>query len=134
MYNSDYLLKLKSLSTIPFTSILVNMDVNSLYTNIDHEQGAAACCKKLETCKNKTVLSNTLMNCVLLILKCNIFGFCNTFHIQEKGIAMGGPMAANYANLFKVMFETSLLNDFHKKKIEKKPLIWLRVIDNIFFI
>ena len=114
MYNSDFLLKFKSLSTIPFTSILVNMDVNSLYTNIDHEQGAAACCKKLET-----VSSNTLMNCVLLILKCNIVGFCNTFHIQEKRIAMGGPMAANYANLFMVMFETSLLNDFHKKKKKK---------------
>ena len=28
---------------------------------------------------------------------------------------MGTPMVANYANLFMNMFETSLLNDFHKK-------------------
>ena len=29
--------------------------------------------------------------------------------------AMGAPMAANYANLFMDMYETSLLNDFQKK-------------------
>ena len=46
---------------------------------------------------------------------------------------MGTPMAANYANLFMDMLETSLLNDFHKKT-GKKPLIWLRFIDDIFFI
>ena len=28
---------------------------------------------------------------------------------------MGAPMAANYANLFMDMYETSLLNDFQKK-------------------
>ena len=46
---------------------------------------------------------------------------------------MGTPMAANYANLFMDMFETSLLNDFHNKT-GKKPLIWMRFIDDIFFI
>ena len=97
------------------------MDVNNLYTNIDHEEGADAYNKKLETCENKTIPSNTLKNCILLILKSNIFRFCNTFHIQKKGTAMGTPMAANYANLFMDMFETFLLNDFHRKA-GKKPL------------
>ena len=46
---------------------------------------------------------------------------------------MGTTMAANYANLFMNMFETSLLNDFHKKT-GRKPLIWMRFIDDIFFI
>ena len=46
---------------------------------------------------------------------------------------MGTPMAANYANLIMDMFETSLLNDFHKKA-GKKRLIWLCFIDDIFFI
>ena len=61
------------------------MDVNSAYTNIDHEEGADACCKKIETRKNKTVPSNTLKNCILLILKSNIFRLGNTFHIQKRG-------------------------------------------------
>ena len=33
------------------------MDVNSLYNNIDHEDDADACYKKLETHKNKTARS-----------------------------------------------------------------------------
>ena len=37
------------------------MDVNSLYTNIDHKEGANAYYKKLETRKNKTVPSNTYL-------------------------------------------------------------------------
>ena len=49
------------------------------------------------------------------------------------GKAMGTPIVANYANLFMDMFEISLLNDFHKKT-GKKPLIWLRFIDDVFFI
>ena len=130
---SDFLLKLKSLSAIPSTSILVTMDVNSLHTNMDHEEGADACCKKLETRKNKTAPSNTLKSCILLILKSNNFRFGNTFHIQKKGTAMGTPMTANYANLFMDMFETSLRNDFHKQT-GREPLIWLRFIDDIFFI
>ena len=46
---------------------------------------------------------------------------------------MGTPMAANYANLFMDMFETLLLHNFHKKT-GMKSLIWLRFIDDIFFI
>ena len=38
----DFLLKLKSLSTIPSTSILVTIYANSLYTNIDYKEGADA--------------------------------------------------------------------------------------------
>ena len=84
---SDFLLKLKSLSSMLSTSILailVTVDINSLYTNIDHEEGVGLH-KKLETRKNKTVPSNTLKSCILLILKFNIFCFCNTFHIQKRG-------------------------------------------------
>ena len=33
---------------------------------------------------------------------------------------MGTPMSTNYANLFMDMFETSLLNDLHKK-LERNP-------------
>ena len=66
---SDFLFKLKSLSAISSTSILVTMDVNNLYTGIDDEEGADACHKELETPKNKTVPANTLKNCILLILK-----------------------------------------------------------------
>ena len=109
------------------------MDVNNLYTDIDHKRGTDACYKKLETRKNKTVLRSTLKSCIQLFQKSNIFRFSNTFHLLKRGTGMGTSMAANYANLFMKMFETLLLNDFHKKA-GKKPLIWVNFIDNIFFI
>ena len=130
---NDFLTKLKSIKNIPKNSIFVTMDVSSLYTNIDHEEGAQACYEKLETRLNKTVPSTTLKNLILLILKSNIFRFGNNFYHQIKGTAMGTPMAPNYANLFMDKFETSLLNDFFNKT-GKKPFIWLRYIDDIFFI
>ena len=95
------------------------MDVNSLYTNIDYDEGADACYRNLETHKNKTLPSSTFKNCILLSLKSNIFQFCNTFHIQKMGTTIGTAMPANYANLFMDMFETSHLNDFHKKTGKK---------------
>ena len=44
----DFLNKLKSITNLPSNSILVTMDVSSLYTNIDHEEGAQACYESLE--------------------------------------------------------------------------------------
>ena len=81
----DFVLKIKSLSFVPSTSILVTVDVTSLYTNINHEECADACYKKLKTRKNKTVPSNTLQSCTLLILKSNIFRLCSTLHLQKRG-------------------------------------------------
>ena len=58
------LFKLQSLFTIPSTSILGTMDVKSLYTNIDQEEGTDACYKKLETHNNRT--ENILKSCIPL--------------------------------------------------------------------
>ena len=46
---------------------------------------------------------------------------------------MDTPMTANYANLFKHIFETSLLNDF-RRNTGKNPFIWLHFINDIFFV
>ena len=45
------------------------MDVTSLYTNIDHEEGSDACFQKLETRKNKSVRSKILKDLIILVLK-----------------------------------------------------------------
>ena len=43
-YTTDYLKKMENL-TIPENATLVTMDVTSLYTNIPHDDGIAACRK-----------------------------------------------------------------------------------------
>ena len=46
---------------------------------------------------------------------------------------MGTPMAPNYANLFMDDLEEGMMKAYFKKT-GKKPLIWWRYIDDIFFI
>ena len=130
-----FLQKLEELnkSDIPDGSILVTMDVASLYTNIDHEEGADACYDKLETRKNKTITSKMLQSLILLVLKCNAFTFGNSIYKQIKGTCMGTPMAPNYANLFMDKFENKVISSY-REKTDLAPLVWYRYIDDIFFI
>ena len=73
----QFLQKLEEIKkqNIPKQSILVTMDVSSLYTNIDHEEGAQACFTALEKRKNKKVPSEILKSLILLVLKSNAFRF-----------------------------------------------------------
>ena len=109
------------------------MDVSSLYTNIDHEEGAEACFKKLEERKNKSIPSITIKNLILMILKSNAFRFGNEYYRQITGTAMKTPMAPNYANLFMDNFEQNLLPGY-SQKTGLSLLVWFRFIDDIFFI
>ena len=73
----DFLNKIIDLQNLPSNSTLVTMDVSSLYTNIDHNEGAEACFIKLQTRKNKTVSSELLQKLIIIVLKSNAFRFGN---------------------------------------------------------
>ena len=55
------------------------------------------------------------------------FNFGNQQFLQLKRTAMGIKMAPQYANIFMINFEENVLQNTHKK-----PLIYLRYIDDIF--
>ena len=126
-------MKLLAIKNVPENSFLVTMDMSSPYTNIDHEEGAEACFKKLEERKNKSIPSIVIKNLILMILKSNAFRFGNEYYRQITGTAMGTPMAPNYANLFMDNFEQNLLRDY-SQITGLSPLVWFRFIDDIFFI
>ena len=46
---------------------------------------------------------------------------------------MGTPMAVNFANIFMSKFEKHMIRDFFEL-YGKNSIIWLRYIDDIFFI
>ena len=112
---------------------LVTMDVESLYPNIDQEEGAAACEHYLNLRKVITIPTLLLKKLISVILKCNTMLFNSKFYHQIKGTAMGTAMAVNFANLFMSKTETEMLNAY-EQKYDKRPTIWLRFIDDIFFI
>ena len=132
---TDFVNKVKNvcLPTSTDPVFLATMDVTSLYTNIDHSEGVEACMKFLDARNNKRFPTNRLCSLIYFILKSNTMRFLDTFYHQIKGTAMGTPMAVNYANLFMSSFENDLLADYSSIH-GTQPFLWLRYIDDIFFV
>ena len=110
-------------------TLLVTLDVSSLYTNIPHQDGTEACRHFLDTRKDQTPSTSFLCNLITLILTLNNFVFNGLNYLQIQGTAMGTCMAPNYANLFMGLLESKFI-----KTCTHKPLKWLRYIDDIFIL
>ena len=79
-------------------TVLVSMDVTSLYTNIPQEEGIAIVCRAYETFyENKLPIpTHFLRELLRLILKENSFDFNGKNYLQTHGTAM----AVSFANIF----------------------------------
>jgi hypothetical protein len=95
--------------TIPENTTLVSMDVTSLYTNISHDDGIAACRKIWEQRTVQEPLTECLVEMLTLVLKNNNFTFDGNHYLQINGTAMGTKMAPSYANIFMGDLEEGLL-------------------------
>ena len=116
---TDFLRKLWTLETLPPGSILVTLDVSSLYTNILHNEGIAACREALETCPSPAPPTNYLVGLIQQILTLNNFTFNGEHYLQTQGTAMGTRMVPSYANLFIAKLEETLLS-----QTTSSPRIW----------
>ena len=110
-------------------TILVSMDVASLYTNIPQGKGITTVCRAYDTFHNNNLPIPTkyLREMLDLILKENSFQFNGKNYLQTHGTAMGTKMAVAFANIFMAEFETKL---FCQSRI--KPIEWKRYIDDVF--
>ena len=110
-------------------TMLLSMDVTSLYTNIPQEDGINIVCKTYETFHlNKPPIPSLYLRDMLrLILKENSFHFNRENYLQTHGTAMGTKMAVSFANISMVMVETEIINRSHFK-----PLTWKIYIDDVF--
>ena len=104
-------------------TILVAMDVSSLYTNIPQEQGIKTVCKAYETFHNNDppIPTHFLREMLGLILT------ENSFELQTHGVAMGTKTAVSFANIFMAEIETNLI-----QQNNTKPRVWKRYIDDVF--
>jgi len=125
---SDFLNKLKQ-AKINENSLIVTMDVESMYTNIDHESGLAAVKKAFEENIDPRRPDQHILDLLELSLKNNDFQFNGETFLQTKGTAMGKKYAPSYANIFMAHFETEAM-----KKCYKKPTVYKRFLDDIFCI
>ncbi|CAJ0939389.1 unnamed protein product [Ranitomeya imitator] len=120
------------LNTIPPDSLLVTMDVNSLYTSISNEKGITAAKSLLESSTLSTNLVQLCLDLLRLVSYENFFLYEDTYYIQQQGTAMGSNVAPAYANAYMNAFELNFVytDDRFKQHIQ----CYHRCIDNIFFI
>jgi hypothetical protein len=112
--------------TIPENTTLVTMDVTSLYTNIPHDDGIAACRKRWEQRTVHEPPTECLVEMLTLVLKNNNFTFDGSHYLQINGTAMGTKMAPSYANIYMGdLAELLLLSSL------KQPLSLFRFIDDV---
>ena len=126
---NDFLLKLKNLPTLPENAILCTVDVVGLYPNIPNDEGLQALRHALDERENKTISTDTLIELSDIVLNNNYFEFNGETYRQKRGTAIGTKMAPPYAILFMDKFEKEFL-----EKIELKPWVWWRYIDDIFLV
>ncbi|XP_070548154.1 uncharacterized protein [Ptychodera flava] len=114
---------------VPDNSILVTMDVISLYTNIPHDYGIQAVREALAD--NNVSPSNQQLITEMLefILTRNYFQFDGKYFLQVQGTAMGSKVAPSYANITMGKLEKQILAN-----CPTKPMQWRRFIDDIRFI
>ena len=74
-------------------------------------------------------LNEDILSFAELVLKSNNFEFNGKHYLQKRGTAIGTRMAPSYANIFMDRLERRLI-----EKVEVKPRIWWRYIDDIFIV
>ncbi|CAJ0966487.1 unnamed protein product, partial [Ranitomeya imitator] len=128
---TDFLSKLHAITPVASGCTLVTLDVNSLYTCINHQRGVEAVQWFLT--KYTDFSPDQLQFCVdllVLVLNKNFFLFGDQYYIQKTGTAMGSNMAPPYANIFMASFEETYV--YTHSLFQKYSIYWKRYIDDVF--
>ena len=129
---TDFIKKLEEINksyNLPENSLLVTWDVKSLYTNITHKECLDSVFHFLQSTSTSRKKIEVILHFTDLILTSNIFRFGSDYFLQKSGIAMGNVTAPSLANLLMGLLKKNLLS-----KCSKKPLVWFRYINDVFFI
>ena len=127
--SGDFIDKMKRIGKVPEGSFLVTADVVFLYLSITHKEGISALKSKLEEQTSSKIPTNDLVKLAEFVLKNYFFEFNNKIKQQISGTAIGTKFAPPYACIYMNITETAFL-----KTQELQPFVWLKYIDDIFFI
>ena len=128
---THFLSVLSSIHTLNEGTILVTLDVSSLYTNIPNREGIEACKIMLNTMRPhaRAPTNDSIIKLLTLVLSKNNFDFNEKHYLQIGGTAMGTRVAPSYANTFMGWFEDEFVYTYNPA-----PMVWKRFIDDIFVI
>ena len=130
---THFLNKLVVLPKLNDGAILCTLDVSSLYTNIPNLEGLQATARFLgryrKNDQNPEPSNQSICHMLNMVLSMNDFAFNGKHYLQIAGTAMGTRVAPTYANIFMAYFE-----EIHVYTYPKRPMFWVRFIDDIFMI
>ena len=128
---TDFIKRLRRLGKVPENCILCTLDVSSLYTNIDTDEGLTIVEEELGKAGQNQPSAKTLTCLLEKVLKLNNFTFNQENFIQIKGTAMGTRAAPNFANVYMGRLEEQLV---YRTVWFDYITDWVRFIDDIFLI
>ena len=128
---NDFLNRISLTGTMTADTLLVTMDVTSLYTNIPNEEGLRASLISLERHRPGNVKPKnlTLIKLLEAVLKKNNFQFNGNNYLQVGGTAIGTKAAPAFAIVYMGMFEDMFVYTY-----PLQPVLYLRYIDDIFML
>ena len=116
---NDFLKKLRDISTLPSSAIMVTIDVVGLYPHIPHDEGLQSIREALNNRDNPEIPTETIVDLAELVLRHNNFEFNENHYLQTLGTAIVTKMAPSYANLFMDRLERRLLFQAHLVTIHR---------------
>lgn len=122
----DFLNKLGRCRANP-DSLLVSLDVESLFTNISTELGIRAVTETFS--KDPKPIHKYIIKLLRLSLEGNDFTFNNKHYLQRSGTAMGAKYAPHYADICMAYWET-----LYWPRSKFQPSLYLRYLDDIFIL
>lgn len=127
--DTNHLLEIIGNTSFDQNALLVTMDVNALYTNIDHDDGIAAIEHALQNNPKQGRPDDDIIQLLDISLRKNDFGFNGNTYLQVKGTAMGKRYAPSYANIFMAQWEERA-----RSKSQHQPSLYKRFIDDIVMV
>ena len=128
---THFIKRIRALGKLPEKCYLATLDVSSLYTNIDTDEGLTIVEEELGKTNQNKPSPKTLSYLLEKVLKLNNFTFGNEHYIQIKGTAMGTRVAPNFANVYMGKLEERFV---YQTEWEDHIILWVRFIDDIFLI
>jgi hypothetical protein len=123
----DFLSNVRAIDQLPLDTLLVSLDVVSLYPSIPHDDGLSALSAFLGQQGLPHTVRQDLCALAKFVLTKNTFEFNSQVYLQVAGTAIGTRMDPTYAIIFMHMLETNIL-----ASATYKPLSWLRFIDDVW--
>ena len=128
---TDFILRPRKLGKLPKGCYMVTLDVSSLYTNIDTDEGLGIIKEELEKISSSSPSAETLTSLLEKVLKMNNLVFDNENYLQVKGTAMGTRAAPNFAHVYMGKIERENANE---SPLGELIIDWARFIDDIFLL